>query len=215
MRLRRPESKRSLIIGVAVLAVLAATGVVGGIAVSGGFSGAARLPSLPTGGNYVPISIPAPVKGEIADPDSMARQGQDLATTLSAGRTPHEFRVTVSNTSTIGFVNAFYWVPPRGMTLIKVVGSDSGHCVVDPAPAPKISCNGLRLKPPTCTCRGDGGQLVISFLASKDPGMLGGASAVVAATPVLKVIPAVPPAPDVQACGKGEKSTAAEPCSGN
>jgi hypothetical protein len=212
MRLRRPGSKRSLIIALGTFGALAAAGVIGGIAASGGFSGSASLPPMPTTGDYAPISIPAPVTGAIADPDSMARQGQELATTLTPGRTPHEFRVTVTNTSTIGFVNSFYWVPPSGMTLIKVVGSNSGHCIVDGSPTPKISCDGLKLKPPTCTCRGDGGELVISFLASKDPGMLAGSSAVVSATPVLKVIPAVPPGPDVRPCSNGEKSTAAEPC---
>src|SRR6266403_73989 len=55
--------------------------------------------------------------------------------------------------SAIGFINSFSWVPPAGMTIVNVSGSSSGHCELLAA---RISCDGVNLKPPTCTCRDDG-----------------------------------------------------------
>src|SRR6478609_7244740 len=105
-------------------------------------------------------------------------------TVLSHGGGPRSYRVTVSNVSGIGFVNALDWRPPSGMTVVRVTSSSGGHCELARGADPRITCAGLRLKPPTCTCRGDGGELVISFVANKAPNMLAGASAVVSATPV-------------------------------
>src|SRR5262249_19650785 len=142
----------------------------------------------------------------------MARQGQDLFSILARGPGAHQYRVTVSNASSIGFVDALDWRPPSGMTVLKVTGSSAGHCELA-ASTGTISCAGLRLRPPTCTCRGDGGRLVITFLAGQYSGLLAGASAIVSATPVLKVIPAFAQGPDVQRCAPGQVSSAAKPCS--
>jgi len=200
---------RRLALTGAVVVAVAAGGVFAGLALSS--SGHARLAPLPTTGNYRPISIPGPVSGGIADPDSMARQGQDLFSVLTRGPGAHRYRITVSNASSIGFVNALDWRPPAGMTIVKVTGSSAGHCRVAGS-TPMISCNGFSLRPPSCTCRGDGGRLVITFVGGSYAGLLAGASSIVSATPVLKVIPAYPQGPDVQRCAPGQSSTAAKPC---
>jgi hypothetical protein len=33
---------------------------------------------------------------------------------------------------------------------------------------PSVLCDKLALKPPSCTCRGDGGTVTISFVTDKD-----------------------------------------------
>ena len=69
----------------------------------------------------------------------------------------------------------------------------------------------MNLKPPTCTCRGDGGRVVISFTADKSTG-LGGAVRIDTGTPVLKAIPSYVQTPDLPLCAKGQTSTKANPC---
>jgi len=201
---------RLALIGICGAAAVAVGAVFAGLAIFS--SGRSSLPPLPTTGDYRPISIPSPVEGGVADPDSMARQGQDLFSVLSPGPGAHQYQVTVSNASGIGFINALDWRPPRGMTIVKVTGSSAGHCELA-GTAGMISCGGLNLRPPTCTCRGDGGRLVITFVAGQHSGLLAGASSIVSATPVLKVIPAFVQGPDVQRCAPGQESTAAKPCS--
>jgi hypothetical protein len=201
---------RLTLVGIGGLVIVA-----GGLALAWAFTGGGggETSALPTTGDYRPISIPSPVSGA-ADPDSDARQGQDLTTVLSQGAGSRSYRVTVSNVSGIGFVNALDWRPPGGMKVVRVTGSSAGRCTLTGGADPRITCAGLRLRPPTCTCRGDGGEVVISFVADRPRGMLAGASAIVSATPVLKIIPAYPQGPDVAPCKPGQTSTASNPCSG-
>jgi hypothetical protein len=208
--MRVQAGKRYAILALIGICVVAA--VIGVLAGVGAFAGSGALPTTPTTGDYRPISIPSPVTGA-ADPDSDARQGQDLTTVLSHGGGPRSYRVTVSNVSSIGFVNALDWRPPSGMTIVRVTSSSAGHCELARSADPRITCAGIRLKPPTCTCRGDGGELIISFVADRAPSMLAGASAIVSATPVFNVIPAFVQGPDVAPCKPGQTSTASNPCS--
>src|SRR6476661_8293772 len=100
--MRVQVGKRHAILAlVGICGVAAVIGVLAGVGV---FSGSSALPAMPTTGDYRPISIPSPVTGAV-DPDSDARQGQDLTTVLSHGGGPRSYRVTVSNVSGIGFVN--------------------------------------------------------------------------------------------------------------
>jgi hypothetical protein len=210
MRLRVERSNWRLAVIVFFLVTgVAVGGVVAGFSIFSD-SGDGALPAMPTTGDYAPISIVHPQNSAIADPDSRSRQGQDLSTVLSRGAGSHRYRVTVSNVSAIGFINSLSWVPPAGMTIVNVTGSSSGHCELLAA---RISCDGVNLKPPTCTCRDDGGQIVISFIANSDPGLLAGASRVASATPVLKVIPGYVQSADLPSCAQGQVSTAAKPCS--
>ena len=52
---------------------------------------------------------------------------------------------------------------------------------------PNILCEKVNLKPPSCTCAGDGGSMTISFVLNTSTGYSGSAR-VLAATPVLKII---------------------------
>ncbi len=76
---------------------------------------------------------------------------------------------------------------------------------------PKISCDSLGLKPPTCTCLNDGGKLVISFVAAGYSG-LAGSIGILSMTPTLKIIPSYVQTPDLPNCASGEVSTTARPC---
>jgi hypothetical protein len=56
-------------------------------------------------------------------------------------------------------------------------------------------CRGVRMKPPSCTCKADGGEASVSFVATDNPG-LSGVARVMAMTPTLKVIPSYVQATD-------------------
>jgi hypothetical protein len=221
-------SRKVAFLGLGGLAILAA-----GVALGVIFVGGSGAPVLPTTGAYAPISVPTPLIPHLnmagalaADPDSEIRSGQDLQATISAGSRAHEYKLTITNISGIGYINAFHWFPPQGVTIVKVVGSSAGHCAVSGVPGyggslfqkvvlnPDIICDGVNLRPPSCTCNGDGGSVAISFLANAFPS-LGGAVRVDSATPVLNIIPSSPvqtPAPDEAVCKPGQKSTSAAPC---
>ena len=132
------------------------------------------------------------------EPDS---QDQDW---LTSGLSPlpgkHRAQATVTNASNIGFINSFEWYPPTGVQIVKVLGSSEGHCVLTGLSGfggdqfrtvllyPNIFCDGVALRPPTCTCTGDGGSMTISFVLSTDA-TASGAARVVTASPTLKIIP--------------------------
>src|SRR5262245_52811518 len=161
MRLGAWRSKPKVaVLGVCALAGVAVISVLAGFAASGSFpwSGSrTALPPMPTTGDYAPITIPKPVFRFGVDPDSTSRQGQELQTSLMRSG-PHRFQLTISNASSIGFINSFSWSPPPGMSVVKVTGSSAGRCTLAGTPGyggkqfsivvlnPKISCDGLRLK---------------------------------------------------------------------
>ena len=230
VRLASLRSKRGLVLaGILVVAVIV------GVAVGFGVGRGSSNPSLPTTGAYAPISVPKPLVPTlgftgpvVADPDSMLRQGEDLQELLAtAPGSGHRYTLTISNVSGIGYVDSLEWYPPTGVEIVKVIGSSAGHCagsgtsgfggnqfktvVLDP----DIVCTGLNLKPPTCLCTGNGGSVVITFIASAQLG-LAGAARVESATPVLQNIPSYPGAPsstpDLPLCAVGQVSTKATQC---
>jgi hypothetical protein len=105
-----------------------------------------------------------------SDPDQLDRGGVDVGTTiLSLGG--DRYRLYVLNTSDVGFINTLRWSvnglaglagPTTAARLIKVTGSSSGTCVL--ADSSTISCTGLTIAPPKCTCL-PGGKLTIDFVA--------------------------------------------------
>lgn len=201
------------------------------VAIAVGLRGGRGEPdAVPTTGAYAPITVPKPLVPRlgyggplVADPDSMIRQGQDLQTVVTSASAPHHYRLTITNVSNIGFIGSFQWYPPSGVSIVKLLGSSSGHCVVAGTAGlggklfqnallnPEITCDNLNLKPPTCTCKGDGGEVVISLVADRDIG-LAGSTRVVSATPVLSIIPSSVQTPDVPSCASGQVSTTAKPC---
>ncbi len=168
-----------------------------------GFGGGKSDGDGATTGANAPLTVPKPplIKDGgliLNEPDS---QDQDW---LTSGLSPlpgkHRAQATVTNASNIGFINSFEWYPPTGVQIVKVLGSSEGHCVLTGLSGfggdqfrtvllyPNIFCDGVALRPPTCTCTGDGGSMTISFVLSTDA-TASGAARVVTASPTLKIIP--------------------------
>jgi hypothetical protein len=213
------------IAGVVGLALIG--GLLGGVVFGGGTSSSA---AMPTTGAYAPLTVKAPLIPKagfngplVVDPDSTIRQGQDLQMIVTPGSKPLHYTLRFTNASGLGFINSFRWFPPVGVEIAKVVGSTAGRCVATGTAGlggqqfqgvvanPEIKCDDVGLKPPTCTCRGDGGHVDVSIVATKAI-KLPGSARVDTATPVLKIIPSAPPALDLPTCAKGQTSTAANPC---
>jgi hypothetical protein len=127
-------------------------------------------PSVPVIAGGIPVDIEPPVVRT------------DLASTLAFLPGTHRYRITISNTSNLGAINSFQWYPPTGIHIVKVVGSTEGRCTATGVKGfggnqfptvvlyPNILCDKLDLKPPSCTCQGDGGAMTITFVTDKDLG---------------------------------------------
>jgi hypothetical protein len=154
------------------------------------------------------------------DPDSENKMGSDLlyvVLQLPSGR----FQLTVTNRSALGFVNSFTWKAPPNVKLTSLLTNANGHCTLSDE---QIVCSGIALKPPSCTCLGDGGKAVLTFTAKQAPPKYGqhagweySAMTIGAMTPVPYVIPSSPTEKpgrnaDLPLCVKGQTSTAAKPC---
>ena len=113
----------------------------------------------PTSGAYAPMAAQKiKTAAEATDPDQLARGAEDTSTVLSSlsnGR----YELTVVNTSRIGFINSFEWLPPPGGTVTAVLGTTTGTCQLSAA---AIVCS-VALRPPKCTCSGTGGSVTIRF----------------------------------------------------
>jgi hypothetical protein len=137
----------------------------------------------------------------------------------------NRYRLEVTNTSSRGFINKFTWFPGPGTTIVSVTGArlakngGEADCRLD---AGKISCE-VTLRPPKCTCRGDGGTVAIDFTATRDKSVRSAAITfgsdlfVEAETLVPYFIPSTPDQKpsdlaDLPICAAGHTSTAAKPC---
>jgi hypothetical protein len=106
----------------------------------------------------------------------------DLGTTLAPLPGTNRYRITISNTSNVGAITSFQWYPPPGIHIVKVLGSTEGQCTATGLTGfggnqfrtvvlfPNILCDKLDLKPPSCTCLGDGGTMAISLVTDKNLG---------------------------------------------
>ncbi len=74
------------------------------------------------------------------------------------------YALTVINLSSGGWIDGFTW-SPAGTSITAVIDSSSGHCTLSNG---DIRCRLIRLHPPTCTCRGDGGRTTVDFVMSRD-----------------------------------------------
>jgi hypothetical protein len=175
----------------------------------------------PTTGPYAPIKASPMFRGEFQDPAAGIVSGAD-AGSLVRYRGKNRYQLVVTNTSSIGFINTFTWFPPDGMTIVGVTGSDQGDCGLSDG---AISCT-LALRPPTCTCKGDGGSVTIGFAAKVPSGADGythgiglqySSLIITSETPVPYIIPSSPlqklsDIADLPFCKKGQLSTDAKPC---
>jgi hypothetical protein len=183
-----------------LLAALVAAGV--GLTGCGGGSNSAQTSGTTTSshrtvpetqkegaiGNVVPPPVHQP--GEPADPDSLNKGGPDVSWAvrwLGNGR----FALEITNTSAIGFVDQIDWKPPNGDRIESVGHSTAGSCSVANG---RVSCNGLRLKPPTCLCKPGGSATVIFTMVTPNPrgGLVTGRMRILAMTPVPYIIPSAP-----------------------
>jgi hypothetical protein len=137
---------------------------------------------------------------------------------------PPKYQLEVENTSGIGYINTFNWVPPASMTITAITSSEGGRCILTNG---HIACKGGQkgIAPPKCTCLA-GGTMLINFTATgNEPkfngqfwtyyGVVGSYTQITSMTPVPYHIPSFLPetTADVALCKKGQKSTAKNPCS--
>lgn len=106
------------------------------------------------------------------------------------------YQLQVLNTSGIGYLNGFTWVPSAGWKVTKIKSSSGASCTL--TTAGKVSCKGS-VQPPTCLCTDDGGSVIVNFTASpttkKSGYLFGGAPwqfKITKMTPVPYIIPGSP-----------------------
>ena len=177
----------------------------------------------------------AVVAPAVADPGNVAprRDDSDSLTIFRAiDPAAGKYQIQLDNTSGIGYINSFNWVPPLGLTITAITSTEGGHCSLVPNPvpgggSPMISCIGgsKGIAPPKCTCL-TGGEMLVNFLATNDHppmfngkywtyyGIVGAYTAITAMTPVPYHIPSVLSnrGSDLPLCKKGQTSTKTNPC---
>jgi hypothetical protein len=106
------------------------------------------------------------------------------------------YQLQVLNTSGIGYLDGFTWVPSPGWSVTGIKSSSGADCTL--TKAGKIFCRGS-VHPPTCLCGNDGGVVSVTFTASpttKKAGYLFGGAPwqfkVTKMTPVPYIIPGSP-----------------------
>ena len=163
------------VLGVSRLAIAGVAVVV--VVLTGAGKGAS---AVPTTGPYAPIHVFRPKlyteAGSLLN-DPAALTPTNLSTIVLKLPGLHRYRITVTNTSNLGFIDSIQWYPPPGVRIIRLIGSSVGDCAPTGLSGfggnqfktvllyPNISCDKLDLKPPTCTCQGDGGSVSLSFVA--------------------------------------------------
>jgi hypothetical protein len=152
------------------------------------------------------------------DPNALGKGAAD-AVTVVRWVSPGTYELDVQNTSGIGYINEFTWVPPASLTVTAIESAQGGKCQLVGG---NIQCNG-KLPPPNCTCLA-GGDLVVTFTATGlEPtfangywsyyGMVGAYLQIQQMTPVPYHIPSSKPSGlDLPLCKKGQKSSKSNPC---
>lgn len=74
---------------------------------------------------------------------------------------PSDFLLGAQNKRGAGYVKGFTWVPPAGLTITSIAGSEGGRCTLSNN---AISCIGKKGTPP-CACP-LGGELTVIFYAT-------------------------------------------------
>jgi hypothetical protein len=208
--------------------------------VSSAFAGGGASAAIPVckAGQTSTKSKPcrAKVVSSIPDPGNVAPRHDD-SDTLTIFRyldpAAGKYQIEVDNTSGVGYINSFNWVPPPGMTITRITSTEGGRCTIVPNPvpgggSPMLSCVGGKkgIAPPKCTCT-TGGVMLVNFIATSDHapsfngkywtyyGVVGSYTKITAMTPVPYHIPSVlptNPGADLPLCKKGQVSTRKSPC---
>jgi hypothetical protein len=206
------------------LALGGAGAVLGLVLLTGCGGGGGQAARTTPGGPDAPIQASDLVaQADRTDPDQGPKMTSDLytyVTPLGGDR----YRLEVTNTGSRGFINKFTWFPGPGTTVVAVTSTrvdrgGKGACRLE---AGKISCD-LSLRPPTCTCRGDGGTVAVGFTAKNGASgrtgstTFGGRVFVEAETLVPYHIPSSPDQKpsdlaDLPMCAEDQASTAEKPC---
>jgi hypothetical protein len=169
---------------VLVVCAVAVGGAIAALVVTEG--GHQTTPRASTTGPLAPITVTRPsvpiIGGGIpVDIDPLIER-KDFSTTLTFLPGTHRYRITISNTSSLGAINSFQWYPPTAVHIVKVLASTQGNCTLrgltgfggNQFPTlvlhPNVLCDKLDLKPPSCTCLGDGGAVTLSFVTDKEFG---------------------------------------------
>jgi hypothetical protein len=143
-----------------------------------------KAPRMATSGPKAPLKIqragvPVIAGGIPVDLDPVI-EPQFFSTSLAFLPGKFRYRITIANASSLGVINAFQWFPPTAVHIVKVLGSSTGNCTLQGLTGfggkqfpglvlnPNVVCDQLALKPPSCTCRGDGGAVSISFATDKE-----------------------------------------------
>ena len=165
----------------AVCALAVGGAIVALIVTEGGHQ---TTPRASTTGPLSPITVKRPsvpiIAGGIPVDLEPVIEPKDFGTALTFLPGKHRYRITISNVSNLGAINSFQWYPPTKTHILKLLGSSAGNCTLrgltgfggNQFPGlvlhQNVLCDKLDLKPPSCTCRGDGGTMTISFVTDKE-----------------------------------------------
>jgi hypothetical protein len=165
----------------AVCAVVVAGAIAALLLTRGGHE---ATPPLRTTGGYAPITVVRPkvpvIAGGIAVDLEPLIERKDLGTALTILPGVHRYKLSVSNVSTLGAIHSFQWYPPTTLHIVKLLGNTGGACALrglkgfggNQFPTlvlhQNVLCDRLDLAAPSCTCRGDGGTMTISFATDKE-----------------------------------------------
>jgi hypothetical protein len=166
---------------VLAVGVLAVGGAIAALIVTHGGQGS--TPRAPTTGPLAPLKVTRPsvpvIGGGIPVDLEPVIEPKYFSTDLTFLPGTNRYRMTISNASSLGAINSFQWYPPTGTHIVKLLGSSTGTCTLrglrgfggNQFPtlvlAQNVLCDRLDLKPPSCTCRGDGGAVTISFATDR------------------------------------------------
>jgi hypothetical protein len=167
---------------VLVICTLAVGGLIAALLVTRGDEKSA--PRTPTTGPFSPLTVPKPsvpvIGGGIPVDLEPVIEPRYFSTALTILPGTHRYRLTISNASGLGAINSLQWYPPTKTHILKLLGNSKGTCSLrglkgfggNQFPTlvlhQSVVCDTLDLKPPSCTCRGDGGALTISFVTDKE-----------------------------------------------
>ena len=83
--------------------------------------------------------------------------GADSITSLIPLKGDPNYEIILLNTSGVGYIKTFKWIPPAGWTIKSIASATGAKCRLASG---NVFCSGA-VVPPSCLCSGDGGRVVI------------------------------------------------------